>query len=79
MTIRPQSPDDFIGQEPARRILEGAQSTEFSSLPVGRVTISIGIATAPNPKIDTGERLVDASDQAMYRAKRAGRNRIELF
>jgi diguanylate cyclase (GGDEF)-like protein len=64
---------------PARRILEGTASTEFPGLPAGRITISLGIATAPNPQIDSGERLIDASDQAMYKAKNNGRNRIELF
>jgi diguanylate cyclase (GGDEF)-like protein len=40
------------------------------------VTISVGIAAVPNPAIkDYGEFLA-AADQAMYQAKRSGRNRV---
>jgi diguanylate cyclase (GGDEF)-like protein len=40
------------------------------------VTISVGIAALPNPAVkDYGEFLA-AADQAMYQAKRSGRNRV---
>jgi len=64
---------------PARRILEQAQTHCFSGVPKRPdVTVSIGIATAPHPEIGSGEHLVDASDLAMYEAKKKGRNRIEV-
>jgi GGDEF domain-containing protein len=40
------------------------------------VTASIGVATASAEKSST-ERVVQAADQALYRAKAAGRNRVE--
>jgi diguanylate cyclase (GGDEF)-like protein len=43
-----------------------------------RITISIGLATAPEDG-STFEEIVDAADAAMYIAKEAGRNRVELF
>jgi diguanylate cyclase (GGDEF)-like protein len=40
------------------------------------VTISIGVATSANEKPDV-EEVVHAADKALYRAKAAGRNRVE--
>ena len=39
------------------------------------ITISIGIAKAEGPG-DTAEKLLHRADQALYRAKRSGRNRV---
>lgn len=51
----------------------------ISSTPPGylRVTVSIGVAepTAKNP---TFEEVIDLADQALYRAKQGGRNRVEI-
>lgn len=64
---------------PARRILEHTRAHRFPGLPEEHeVTVSLGIATAPHPEIGSGERLVDASDLAMYEAKKKGRDRIEV-
>jgi predicted signal transduction protein with EAL and GGDEF domain len=40
-----------------------------------RVTISVGVATLPDSAVDV-EELVDAADNALLRAKRAGKNQI---
>ncbi len=41
------------------------------------VTISVGVATLHDPKTQCIEALLSAADQALYRAKSAGRNRVE--
>ncbi len=41
------------------------------------LTVSIGLAFA-GAHITTAEQLLQAADQAMYRAKRSGRNRVEV-
>ncbi|HSS37224.1 MAG TPA: GGDEF domain-containing protein [Polyangia bacterium] len=40
------------------------------------VTVSIGVARAPDPTITTTSDLVARADEAMYAAKRGGRNRV---
>ncbi|MBI4531432.1 MAG: diguanylate cyclase [Candidatus Latescibacteria bacterium] len=48
-------------------------------LPAGQlltVTISIGVATFPRPEITDEEKLIEAADRALYRAKHGGRNRV---
>ena len=44
---------------------------------VHRLTVSIGVGLRSG-RIHNAELLLQAADQAMYRAKRAGRNRVEL-
>jgi diguanylate cyclase (GGDEF)-like protein len=43
-----------------------------------RVTVSIGVAVFPSAHAVTSEQLIAAADRALYRAKDAGRNRIEV-
>lgn len=47
--------------------------------PAVRVTASIGIAFYPSKDIASGELLLRFADQALYQAKRAGRNTICLY
>ena len=42
------------------------------------LTISVGVACCPPGGTATPERLIQAADQALYAAKRAGRNRVEV-
>jgi diguanylate cyclase len=45
---------------------------------VTAVTVSIGVAML-SPEIDRVETFITRADQAMYHAKRRGRNRVELY
>ncbi len=44
-----------------------------------QVTISLGLASLSAGQKTSPEELLRASDQALYRAKRAGRNRVEVY
>lgn len=43
------------------------------------VTLSMGIASAADHALADGSQLVELADQTMYRAKKNGRNRCEVF
>lgn len=54
-----------------------AASIQHRGASLGQVTISIGIASYPEP-VGDARALMLRADQALYRAKQGGRNRVEL-
>lgn len=61
--------------ERLRRLIAGIATRCDDKGPI-RVTVSIGCAGFPNQPFETVNDLLNAADQAMYRAKHAGRNRV---
>ncbi|WP_085604882.1 MULTISPECIES: diguanylate cyclase [unclassified Pseudomonas] len=61
----------------AQLILDRLQQANISheSSPLGRVSISIGIATAAGSRLTPVQGLIEAADEALYSAKALGRNR----
>jgi diguanylate cyclase (GGDEF)-like protein len=51
--------------------------TKLSGLKRAKVTVSIGVA-APDKDMANPERVLKAADNALYKAKRAGRNRVKM-
>ncbi len=70
-------PQDAMGA--AERLRVAIENMPFSPEPgvLRRLTISIGVAFSDN-RNHSAELLLQAADQAMYQAKRNGRNRVEL-
>ena len=60
--------------ERLRRLVE-ATTTSYQGKDV-KSTVSIGAAGFPSTCAETVEQLLDAADQALYRAKNEGRNRV---
>lgn len=65
--------------QPASRILKNISDHRFSEIAGERISVSIGIASVPDPSIDTEEKLIHSSDMALYAAKKNGRNRVEII
>ncbi len=62
--------------ERLRAMVESTQLT-FESRVI-QVTISIGVAAYPQVAAQNGLELIGAADEALYGAKRSGRNRVVL-
>jgi diguanylate cyclase (GGDEF)-like protein len=66
-----------------RRVAARGKTRRSRRVPVERgegmlsVTISIG-AAEPNAKLRDAEQVIGAADKALYKAKNAGRNRVEI-
>jgi two-component system cell cycle response regulator len=62
----------------AERIREMVHSHPFSipQLPPASITVSIGVASLAGSATPTPNVLIEAADQALYTAKRQGRNRV---
>jgi len=63
---------------PARRILQSVAVHAFAGMGDKKVSISIGIADLTGSGIDSAGKLVQAADNALYEAKKNGRNRVEV-
>ncbi len=68
--------DGLILASDLRLIVEAHPFEHEADQPGGRLTISIGVAAYPEDAPDEAA-LVRAADQALYRAKQRGRNRVE--
>ena len=70
--------ESFCVAERFRREVEKSGFTHEENLPLGRLTVSIGIATAPADGNDF-QALMGSADVALHRAKISGRNRVVHF
>lgn len=64
----------------AGRLRERVAARLFTGALEGlQVTVSLGVAALPHPRILTPEQLLHAADTALYQAKHNGRDRVEAF
>lgn len=70
------------GAEVAEKLRLAVRQTAFpgarKSQPAGRITISLGMAGLPEHGTTAAE-LLEAADSALYGAKRAGRDKVQLY
>lgn len=60
----------------AERLRLAVERTAFAGLEAGRITISLGLASGPSGALDTLEAMYKRADDALFRAKEEGRNRV---
>ncbi len=73
----PQTPPEGAALA-AERLRTWVEEHRFPGLPEGaRVTISLGLAFSTGERRMDVQELIDEADQALYRAKNKGRNRVE--
>jgi diguanylate cyclase (GGDEF)-like protein len=62
----------------AQLILDRLQQENIphTASPLGRLSVSIGIATATGSQLDHLQGLIEVADQALYNAKALGRNQF---
>jgi diguanylate cyclase (GGDEF)-like protein len=77
IVLLPQSSSEDA-QHVASRMLMAISEHKFLELPDRKITVSIGMANASDPSMDSAEQIISTADSAMYRAKSKGRNRIEI-
>jgi diguanylate cyclase (GGDEF)-like protein len=76
VVVLPETPCDG-GTIVAEKVLSAVRDHPFvGDGPHLTITVSVGVAAYPVDGL-TAEEIVRAADQAMYRAKRAGRDRVE--
>jgi len=68
----------FLAAERLRQTIEAEIFPGETNLPLGRLTISLGIASFPDDG-NTRHDLLAAADLVLYRAKEQGRNRTVLY
>ncbi|MFW9080863.1 diguanylate cyclase [Pseudomonas sp. P2757] len=70
--------DSEGAQVVAQLILDRLRQENIShdTSPLGRVSVSIGIAAATGSRLDPVQGLIEAADQALYSAKALGRNQL---
>lgn len=70
-----RNPSERIALEIGERVRESVAALDLSNLGIPTVSVSVGVAVADRPDQPISE-LVETADQALYRAKRAGRDRV---
>ncbi len=69
--------DAYLTAERIRKQVESTHYEGGQNQPMGKLTISMGVANFPEDA-QNSEALIKQADQALYKAKRAGRNNVQL-
>jgi len=70
-----RDPGRAVAIEVGERVRRAVAALDLRRLGVPGVSVSVGVAVADRPDADL-DRLIDEADRALYRAKRAGRDRV---
>jgi len=70
-----RNPSPEVAVEVGERVRRAVAALDLRRLGVPGVSVSVGVAVALSPEDDL-DVVIDEADRALYRAKRAGRDRV---
>ena len=70
-----RNPSREVALEVGERVRAAVRGLDLRDLGVSKVSVSVGVAVAQAPDQPIAD-LVKSADRALYRAKRAGRDRV---
>jgi diguanylate cyclase (GGDEF)-like protein len=70
-----RNPTPEVATEIGERVRAAVAGLDLRKLGVPAVSVSVGVAVAEEPD-EPLDAVIDAADRALYRAKRAGRDRV---
>jgi diguanylate cyclase (GGDEF)-like protein len=70
-----KNPGPQVAVDVGERVRKAVSSLDLRNLGVPGVSVSVGVSVASSPE-QLLEDVIDEADQALYRAKRGGRNRV---
>ncbi|HEY5628465.1 MAG TPA: GGDEF domain-containing protein, partial [Candidatus Limnocylindrales bacterium] len=70
-----RNPGERIAVEVGERVRRAVGDLDLRRLGVAGVSVSVGVAVADRPDVEL-EEVIEEADRALYRAKRAGRDRV---
>jgi diguanylate cyclase (GGDEF)-like protein len=70
-----RNPSPEVALEVGERVRRAVGSLDLRKLGVPGVSVSVGVAVAQSPEVPL-DVVIDEADRALYRAKRAGRDRV---
>jgi diguanylate cyclase (GGDEF)-like protein len=70
-----RDPEPSVAVEVGERIRMAVRDLDVGRFGVERVSVSVGVAVADGPDVPI-DALIATADRALYRAKRAGRDRV---
>jgi len=81
VVLLPETPID-AGASVAEKIRHAVQDHYFpfaGTQNLHKLTVSIGVASYPDVHVTSDQELIECSDQALYAAKKGGRNQVCVF
>ncbi len=81
VVLLPETPTEAAASvaEKIRKTVEDHHFPFRETQSGGRLTVSIGVGSFPDPRVTSDQDMVEAADKALYAAKKSGRNQVQIF
>jgi diguanylate cyclase (GGDEF)-like protein len=81
VVLLPETPADAATSvaEKIRKTVEEHHFPFRETQSGGRLTVSIGVGSFPDPRVTSDQDMIESADKALYSAKQNGRNQVRVF